>query len=88
MINEKLLSNKDYNLINDHIAELGFKLNLKDFFKKSKINKIVSFMRNDKKNLSSKISLVLLNKIGKPVINKTYSTEKLKKFLNKELINL
>ena len=87
-LNEKLLSNKDYNLINDHINELGFKLNLKDFFKKNNINKILSFMRNDKKNFSSKISLVLLNKIGKPVINKIYSTEKLKKFLDRELINL
>ena len=45
-------------------------------------------MRNDKKNFSSKISLVLLNKIGEPVINKMYSTEKLKKFLDRELINL
>ncbi len=87
-LNEKLLSNKNYKLINDHIDELGFKLNLKDFFNKNNVNKIISFMRNDKKNLSSKISLVLLNKIGKPVIDKTYSSEKIKMFLNKELINL
>ena len=87
-LNEKFLSKKDYDLINDHIDKLGFKLSLKEYFNKKNIAKIVSFMKNDKKNLSSKISLVLLKKIGKPIIGKTYSTEKLKKFLNDELINL
>jgi 3-dehydroquinate synthase/shikimate kinase/3-dehydroquinate synthase len=34
------------------------------------LSKILSFMLKDKKNNSDKISLVLLKKIGSPLINK------------------
>tara|TARA_Y100000591_G_C21252739_1_gene414360 strand:- start:302 stop:436 length:135 start_codon:yes stop_codon:yes gene_type:complete len=44
-------------------------------------------MLKDKKNKSDKISLVLLNKIGSPVINKEYSKESLKLFLKEYLSN-
>ena len=44
-------------------------------------------MIKDKKNNSDKISLVLLKKIGYPIINKEYKKNILVKFLKNELKN-
>ena len=44
-------------------------------------------MIKDKKNNSEKINLVLLKKIGSPIINKEYSKNTLNLFLKSELIN-
>ena len=44
-------------------------------------------MMTDKKNNSNKINLVLLKKIGKPIISETYKKTTLSLFLKKELIN-
>ena len=44
-------------------------------------------MTIDKKNNSEKINLILLKKIGYPIINKKYSKNNLNLFLKKELIN-
>ena len=62
---KKLLSRKELMLIKEHYGSLGLFINIKKFFKKNEINKIVNFMKKDKKNTSSKISLILLKKIGK-----------------------
>ena len=58
--------------------------NIKKFFKKNEINKIVNFMKKDKKNVSSKINLILLKKIGKTSYPKQVSLKdyEIKKFLN------
>ena len=37
----------------------------KKYFTKNEINKIVNFMKKDKKNINSSINLILLKKIGK-----------------------
>ena len=58
----------------------------KEFLKKN-INKILSFMKKDKKNYNNKINLVLLNKIGKATYNYQFKVPIIYKFLNKELIN-
>ena len=58
----------------------------KEFLKKN-INKILSFMKKDKKNNNNKINLVLLNKIGKATYNCQFKVPIIYKFLNKELIN-
>jgi 3-dehydroquinate synthase/shikimate kinase/3-dehydroquinate synthase len=44
-------------------------------------------MMTDKKNNSNKINLVLLKKIGRPIISKRYKKAYLALFLKKELIN-
>jgi 3-dehydroquinate synthase/shikimate kinase/3-dehydroquinate synthase len=49
------------------------------------LNKILSFMLKDKKNNSDKISLVLLKKIGSPLINKDYNRKIVANFLKTEL---
>ena len=44
-------------------------------------------MIKDKKNSSEDINLILLKKIGKPLIDQRYKKQQLKKFLRKELSN-
>ena len=44
-------------------------------------------MDKDKKNKSKLISLILLRKIGRPIINKQFNRNKIKLFLDNELIN-
>ena len=44
-------------------------------------------MMKDKKNISNKINLILLKKIGFTVIDNEYNYAKIKKFLKKELTN-
>ena len=62
-------------------------MNLKDYFSSKDYNRILSFMLNDKKNVSKKINLILLKKIGFPIIDKEFSQNILKVFLKKELSN-
>ena len=53
----------------------------------SKLNDIVSFMKKDKKNNTKKINLVLLKKIGHPILNLNFENKKVYSFLKEELIN-
>ena len=71
-----------------HIKKIDFRLSVNKIFKKKDINRILSFMLNDKKNVSNKINLVLLKGIGSPIINKPFHQSEIKKFFLKELINL
>ena len=82
-----LLKKKEYNSIKNHILNAKLPLSLKKFFKMKDINRIIYFMTKDKKNFSNKISLVLLNKIGKPIINKEYDKKKIRLFFKNELSN-
>ena len=60
---------------------------IKSYFKLKHLNKILYFMEKDKKNNSSKINLVLIKDIGKPIIDKEFDKTKIKKFLRNELSN-
>ena len=44
-------------------------------------------MLKDKKNIYNKVNLVLLKKIGNPIINNQFSSETIKIFLKNELKN-
>ena len=83
----KLLNNYDYNSIKKHLKNSKLPFRIKNYFSYKDINKIISFMIKDKKNKSNKINLILLKKIGNPIINKEYTTYNLKLFFKKELIN-
>ena len=61
-----------------HNTKLPFDINR--YFSKININHLLSFMTKDKKNNSNKINLILLRKIGSPIINKRYSINNLKIF--------
>ena len=87
-LQKKLINKKNYLIILNHIKKLNFRLNLKNFFKIKDINKLIYYMKNDKKNNSNKINLILLKDIGMPVSNNLYSQNDLKKFFKKELLNI
>jgi len=82
----KILNKKDYEEIVNHINNLKIPVNLKYYFKKKDINKIIKYMKSDKKNSSSKINLILIKKIGKVIIESRFNDLKIKKFISKELI--
>ena len=86
-LRENILRKSEYNLIVNHIDSSGLPSSIKKYFSIKDLNKILSFMIKDKKNNSEKINLVLLKKIGKPIINKQYSKKKLESFLKKILTN-
>jgi len=80
-----LLKNKEHNLIINHISNSNLPSKINKFFNSKDLNKILSFMLKDKKNNSDKISLVLLKKIGSPLINKDYNKKTVANFLKTEL---
>ena len=81
----RLIKPKEYELIINHINNSNLPMNLKKNFSIKDLNKILSFMSVDKKNQSKKINLILLKKIGSPIINKEFGINKLRIFLKNEL---
>jgi len=81
----KILKSEDYFLIINHIKNSGLPHNLKTHFSLRDLDKILAFMKKDKKNYSNKVNLILLKKIGYPLFNKSYDINNLKIFLKKEL---
>jgi 3-dehydroquinate synthase len=81
----KLLSIKEFQLIENHTNKLNLNNNTNKLFSKKDINKILSFMIKDKKNITEKINLILLKKIGSPSYNLQYTKKKIKSFLIEEL---
>ena len=81
---KKLLSFKELLLIKKHYFSLNLLSNIKKKFEKREINKIIYFMKKDKKNMDEKINLILLKKIGQTSKPKTISlkSNEIKKFLN------
>ncbi len=86
-LKNNLLNKKDHNSIINHIYDCNLPSDIQKFFNHRDLNKIISFMLKDKKNYSNKINLVLLKKIGRPMINMEFSKRNLSKFLKKELSN-
>ena len=82
---QNLLSKNTLKKIVEHIESLKINLKFNKYFNYKDINKIVNFMKIDKKNNSSKINLILLKSIGKPIINYSYEVNKIAIFLKKNL---
>ena len=82
----KILSIKEFNLIEDHLRKLNLPSNINKKFSMKNLNKILSFMKKDKKNNTNKINLVLLKKIGSPIYKLQFDEKKINLFLRKELI--
>ena len=83
--NKKKLSSKEFTLINQHINNLDNSLRVNKFFKNKDLNKIMSFMKSDKKNINKKINLILLNKISKATINNYHSSKEIKNFIKNQI---
>ena len=84
--NNLILENEYYSILK-HIKDSKLPFDIKKYFKLNHLNKILSFMLKDKKNKSEKVNLILLKKIGLPIINKVYNKNTLRIFLSKELVN-
>tara|TARA_B100001027_G_scaffold188414_1_gene141489 strand:+ start:565 stop:1671 length:1107 start_codon:yes stop_codon:yes gene_type:complete len=86
-LKKNVLNVNEYDLIKKHIDSSNLPNDLKKYFSLKDLNKIYNFMTKDKKNNSDRINLILLKKIGKPIINKKYIKKNLINFLKEELIN-
>ena len=85
-LSNNILNIKDFNLIENHLNKLNLPKNIDKFFSIKNLNKILSFMKKDKKNNTKKINLVLLRKIGSPIHKLQFNEKKINLFLRKELI--
>ena len=81
----KILNIKEFEFIDKHLNELKLPREIKKNFSKNNLNKILSFMKKDKKNSTEKINLVLLKKIGFSIYNLQFDEKKIYSFLKKEL---
>ncbi len=86
-LKNNLVNKKDYKSIINHINNSNLPSSISKFFNLKDLNKILNFMKIDKKNNSNKINLVLLKKIGNPLIDREFSKESLKIFLKELLRN-
>ena len=82
----KILNIKEFELIENHLNYLNLPRDINKLFLIKDINRILSFMKKDKKNNTKNINLVLLKKIGSPVYKLEFNEKKINLFLRKELI--
>ena len=81
-----ILNIKEFSLIENHLNKLNLPQNINKFFSIKNLDKLLSFMKKDKKNNTDKINLVLLKKIGSPIHKLQFNEKKINLFLRKELI--
>ena len=81
-----ILNIKEFSLIQNHLNKLSLPRKINKFFTIKNLNKILSFMKKDKKNNTDKVNLVLLKKIGSPIYKLQFNEKKINLFLRKELI--
>jgi len=84
---KNFLKEHEYNLVLNHMKNSKLPNSIKNYFSSKDVKKIISFMIKDKKNITKNINLILLKKIGSPIINMAYKEKYLKIFLNNELKN-
>ncbi len=82
---KKILPISDLIRIKKHFLDLNLPYNLKKYFRKKDITKIVGFMTIDKKNYNDKINLMLISRIGKSLDGKIFSKKEVYKFINKKI---
>ena len=80
-----LLNKNKYKKINNHIKKIGLLKKFNKIFKKEDLNKILKFMKTDKKNNSNKINLILIKDFGKIETKFQIKNFIIKKFLSVEL---
>jgi len=85
-LSNNILSIEEFNLIENHLNKLSLPRNINKFFSTKNLNRILSFMKKDKKNNTNKINLVLLKKIGSPIYKRQFDEKKINLFLREELI--
>jgi len=86
-LKNNLLSKNEFKLINDHLIKFKLTMPLNKYFSIKSLKLIISFMNKDKKNNNNKINLILLKKIGNPILNLNFNQKKIGYFIKNELIN-
>ena len=84
-LSNNILNIKEFNLIENHLSKLSLPRNIDKFFSIKNLNRLLSFMKKDKKNNTNKINLVLLKKIGSPIFKLQFDEKKINFFLKREL---
>ena len=82
---KKIISKKNMLEIFDHLKLIDTKLEINNFFKKKDIKKMLRFMESDKKNISSKINLILLKDFNKAILNLQFTKKEIENFLFEQL---
>ena len=82
---KNILKTKEINIIKNHYKKFNLPQNIKNYFKKKDINKIVKFMKSDKKNYNNKINLIVIKKIGQLPKIITCNENQVRIFLKKKL---
>ena len=77
---KNILKKKDYEQIIEHLKKLNY-FDLNKYFKTKDISKIIFYMKQDKKNKNSKINLILLKSIARPILDKSFEENKIRSFL-------
>ena len=87
-VKKKFLPINDLNLIKKHYINLNLPMKIGNYFSRKDTDKIIYFMKKDKKNINNKINLILLKRIGKAIkpSNALINIKDIKKFLNSKLI--
>ena len=80
----KLLSKKNYTLINNHLDKIKIKYKFDQIFHVKDLNRILKFMKLDKKNKSEKVNLILIKNFGQIETNYQTNCNNIKKFLYEE----
>ncbi len=85
--NKKMITSKEFDSAFKHLNNSHFPDSIKNYFTIKRINQIISFMMRDKKNNSKSIKIMLIKKIGGPIIEKEFSKATMNLFFKKRLIN-
>ena len=85
-LSNNILNIAEFNLIDNHLNKLSLPKKIHKFFSIKDLNKILSFMKKDKKNNTNKVNLILLEKIGSPIYKLQFDDKQINTFLRKELI--
>ncbi len=83
--NNNILSRKKLKVILNHINKIGMNPKIQYFFKKKDADKIISFMKSDKKNNSQNINLILIKDFGLIKLDFQINYSSLKRYLFRNL---
>ena len=86
-LNQKFINKSEYASVVKHIKKFKTLSEIKNYFSNKSLKRILFFMTKDKKNKTNKINLILLKKIGSPIIDNEYNINSIRTFLKSELNN-
>jgi len=81
----KIMTKKEFLMIKNHLNKMRLPRDIKKKFSMKNLDKILSFMKKDKKNNTKKINLILLKNIGSPLYKLQFNEKKIISFLKNQL---